>query len=62
VRGSTDVTVTGYANGFEIVTTQDADGYDTYTYAGLAVGAEQAGTEVRFTPVWARVPDQEWMP
>lgn len=60
--GSTDVTVTGYANGLEIVTTQDSDGYRTYTHAGLTVGAEQAGTEVRFTRALARVPDQQWMP
>ena len=60
--GSTAVTVTGYVNGLEVVTTQDPDGYSTYTAAGLSVQAEQAGTEVRFTRVWARLPDGEWIP
>ena len=60
--GSTAVTVTGYVNGLEVVTTQDPDGYNTYTAAGLSVQAERAGTEVRFTRVWARLPDGEWIP
>ncbi len=60
--GSTDVTVTGYANGLEVATTEDQDGYYTYVYAGLYVVAEQTGSEVRFERVSARVPDGEWMP
>lgn len=60
--GSTDVTVVGYANGLEVVTTQDPNGYDTYTHAGLSVVADQPGAEVRFTRVLARVPDEEWAP
>lgn len=60
--GSTDVTVTGYANGLEVATFQDLNGYHKYDYAGLTVVAKRAGTEVRFTRVWARVPDGEWIP
>jgi hypothetical protein len=57
-----DVTVTGYANGIEVATFQDPNGYHKYDYAGLTVAAKRAGTEVRFTRVWARVPDGEWIP
>lgn len=57
-----DVSLTGYVNGLEVVTDRDPNGYGAYTYAGLTVSGKQAGTEVRFTRVWARVPDEEWMP
>jgi hypothetical protein len=57
-----NVTVTGYANGLEVATFQDPNGYRWYDYAGLAVAAKRAGTEVRFTRVWARVPDAAWIP
>ncbi len=57
-----DVTLIGFANGLEIVSAEDPDGYRPYTHAGLFVLTERAGTEVRFTRVWARVPDVEWVP
>lgn len=56
-----DVTLIGFANGLEVVVSEDPDGHHVYTYAGLSVQAEQAGTEVRFTRVLARVPDEEWV-
>jgi hypothetical protein len=60
--GSTDVTVTGYANGLEVVTTEDPDGYYTYVYAGLTINSEKAGTEVRFTRVWHECPTRSGCP
>jgi hypothetical protein len=57
-----NVTVTGYTNGLEVATFQDPNGYHKYDYAGLTVGAKRAGTQVRFTRVWARVPDEQWIP
>lgn len=59
--GSTDVTVLGFANGLKIAEAEDPDGYHRYTYAGLSLQGV-LGTEVSFTRVWARVPDEEWMP
>jgi len=56
-----DVTLIGFANGLEVAVAEDPDGHHVYTYAGLSVQAEQAGTEVRFTRVLARVPDEEWV-
>ena len=56
-----DVTLIGFANGLEVVVAEDPDGHDVYTYAGLTVEAEQGGSEVRFTRVWAQVPDEEWV-
>ena len=55
-----DVLVIGFANGLRIVSAEDRGGYDVYTYAGLSVQTDRAGTEVRFTRVSARVPDDEW--
>ncbi len=55
-----DVTIIGFANGLKIVVDEDRDGHDVYTYAGLSVQTEP-GTEVRFTRVVARVPDEEWV-
>lgn len=55
------VTLVGFANGLKVVVAEDLDGHDVYTYAGLSVKAEQVGTEVRFTRVLARVPDEEWI-
>lgn len=57
-----DVSLIGFANGIKIISAEDPDGYRAYTYAGLFVLSERAGTEVRFTRVWARVPDEEWIP
>ncbi len=57
-----DVSLIGFANGLKVVVAEDPEGYDVYTYAGLTVEAEQAGTGVRFTRVWARLPDEEWIP
>lgn len=56
-----DVTLIGFANGLEVAVAEDPDGHHVYTYAGLSVEAEQAGAEVRFTRVLARVPDEEWV-
>lgn len=57
-----NVSVTGFVNGFPVAMAEDQDGYDAYTYAGLTVRAERAFSDVRFTRVWARVPDREWAP
>lgn len=57
--GSIDVTVIGYANGLEVATTEDPDGYHRNVYAGLTVVTEKPGTEVRFTRVRARVPERQ---
>ena len=56
-----DVSLIGFANGLKIVVAEDLNGHDVYTYAGLTVKDGNAGTEVRFTRVSARVPDEEWM-
>jgi hypothetical protein len=57
-----NVSLIGFANGLEVVSAEDRDGYDVYSYAGLSVQTDTAMTEVRFTRVWARVPDDEWTP
>jgi hypothetical protein len=56
------VSLVGFANGLEVVSAEDRGGYDVYTYAGLSVQTGEAMTEVRFTRVWARLPDGEWTP
>jgi hypothetical protein len=61
VREHGDVSLTGFANGLEVVMAAAPDRFGAYTHAGLIVVAQQAGSEVRFTRVLARVPDKEWM-
>ncbi len=57
-----NVLLIGFANGLKVVSAEDRVGYDVYTYAGLSVQTDEAMTEVRFTRVWARVPDDAWTP
>ncbi|MGZ4115348.1 MAG: hypothetical protein ACXVQT_09765 [Actinomycetota bacterium] len=58
-----DVNVTGYANGLQIASHRDANGYSSYTYAGLTLlSRKEPGAEVRFTRVTAQVPGEDWTP
>jgi hypothetical protein len=57
-----DVSVVGYADGREITSASDSDGYERYIYAGLVVVADSPGAVVRFSDVMARVPDEGWDP
>ena len=54
-----DVFVLALANGLEVVRYVDPSGHAVYTYAVLSVSGEP-GAEVRFTGLWARVPDERW--
>ena len=53
------VFVIGLADGLEVVRYDDPRGLAEYTYALLGVMGEP-GSQVRFTRVWARVPDERW--
>lgn len=56
-----EVLVLGFANGIEVARFLDPLGHAGYTYAMLGVEGAP-GTEVRFTSVWSRVPDERWDP
>ncbi|HET9722246.1 MAG TPA: hypothetical protein VFR44_00210 [Actinomycetota bacterium] len=62
VGGSSDVRVTGSANGEQVVSVTDHDGVTEYTAVALVMGGDRFSAEVRFTRVSARVPDEGWVP
>lgn len=62
VGGSSDVRITGFANGTQVVSVTDNDGVTEYTAAAILMGGDRVREEVRFTRVSARIPDEGWVP